>query len=373
MTTETEVVWRPTPAQVERTRLWRFLRRQGLADFSTLVARAAEDPVWFWKAAIEDLELEFYHPYQHLLDTSRGIPWATWFRGGRYNYVHNALDKHAAARPMAPAILWEGEEGQVRQLSYAELRAESDRLAHALRQLGVVQGDRVGLFLPMVPEAAVALLACAKLGAIALPLFSGFAAPAVAARLNDSEARVLITADGFFRRGQVVPMKPVADEAVAQSPSVERVLVLRRAGQPVTWQAGRDSWWHDLVARQPASYPTAQTDPEAPCLILYTSGTTGRPKGAVHAQAGFPVKATQDMAHCFDVQPGDRLFWVTDLGWMMGPWAIIGALTLGATVMLYDGAPDYPSPGRLWEMVARHRLTVLGISPHTRSGADAAR
>ncbi|MCL6648691.1 MAG: acetate--CoA ligase [Chloroflexi bacterium] len=363
MTTETEVVWRPTPAQVERTRLWRFLRRQGLADFSTLVARAAEDPVWFWKAAIEDLELEFYHPYQHLLDTSRGIPWATWFRGGRYNYVHNALDKHAAARPMAPAILWEGEEGQVRQLSYAELRAESDRLAHALRQLGVVQGDRVGLFLPMVPEAAVALLACAKLGAIALPLFSGFAAPAVAARLNDSEARVLITADGFFRRGQVVPMKPVADEAVAQSPSVERVLVLRRAGQPVTWQAERDSWWHDLVARQPASYPTAQTDPEDPCLILYTSGTTGRPKGAVHAQAGFPVKATQDMAHCFDVQPGDRLFWVTDLGWMMGPWAIIGALTLGATVMLYDGAPDYPSPGRLWEMVARHRLTVLGISP----------
>jgi acetyl-CoA synthetase len=359
-----DVVWRPPPDYVERSRLRRFMRAVGVDSYHALLTWAAADPARFWDAAVRDLELEFYQQYTATLDLSRGLPWARWFEGGLYNYAHDAVDKRAGgAAGGKAAVVWEGEEGATRTLTYAELYAESNRLASALQGLGITPGDRVGVFLPMIPETVAAMLALAKLGAIVIPIFSGYAAPAVAARLADCEATLLITADGFLRRGKPVEMKRVADEAVAAVPGLQHTIVVRHTGIDGPWMAGRDLWWHDLVAAGSPAFETRRTTPEDPYMILYTSGTTGRPKGAVHVHGGFPIKGAQDLAHCFDVQADDVLFWLTDIGWMMGPWAISGTLMLGATLLLYDGTPDYPGPNRLWALAARHGVTVLGIAP----------
>jgi acetyl-CoA synthetase len=357
------IAWQPAPEDIARSRLRRFMHRHGISDLDALIDRAAADPAWFWPAVIADLGLEFYRPWQQVLDLSRGLPWARWFVGAQYNYVHNALDKHAAGPQRdATALIWEGEDGTVRRYSFHELWQETNRAAHALRSLGVGRGDRVGIYLPMIPEAIIVSLACSKIGAIFTPIFSGFGAPAVASRLQDAGAVLLITADGYYRRGRLVEMKPVADAAAAQA-GVVRKLVVCHAGNAVPWEAKRDVWWDEAVSGQPGLYETERTDAEDPYMIIYTSGTTGRPKGALHVHAGFPLKAAQDLAHCFDLDQGDTLFWLTDMGWMMGPWAVAGGLSLGATLVAYDGAPDYPQPDRLWSLVERHRITVLGISP----------
>jgi acetyl-CoA synthetase len=290
--------------------------------------------------------------------------WPRWFPGASFNYVSSALDRHAdGAAADRTAVIWEGDSGEVRTLTFAELGTLTDRLAHALRNLGVKKGDRVGIFMPMEPETVAATLACGKLGAIYIPLFSGYGEDAVASRLNDSEARFLITADGFNRRGKLVPMKQTADHALAQVPSVQCCLVLKRAGNEVDWTEGRDIWWHDAMDGPSAERLTEPVAADHPYMIIYTSGTTGRPKGALHIHAGFPIKAVHDLAYCFDVQVDDVVFWLSDLGWMMGPWLIAGGLTLGATIVLLEGTPDYPGPDRFWQMVERHRITVLGIAP----------
>ncbi len=366
MVESSEIAWRPGAADLRRSRLRRFMAEHGISEYAELLARATADPAWFWDAVVRDLNLEWYTPYTEVLDTSRGVPWSRWFTGGAYNYVHNALDKHAANPAMASqaALIWEGEDGATRTLTFSDLEEEVARAAGALRALGIGKGDRVGIFLPMLPETAAAVLACGKIGAVFIPIFSGYAAPAVSMRLRDCGARLLITADGYYRRGSVVPMKEVADAAAAEAPTVEHLLVVRRLQRsPLPWQAGRDLWWHDALQTQPAACPSEALDPEDPYMIIYTSGTTGRPKGAVHVHAGFPLKGAQDMAHCFDVQTGDVVFWFTDMGWMMGPWLLSGALTLGAAALFFEGTPDYPAPDRLWEIVERHRATVLGISP----------
>jgi acetyl-CoA synthetase len=340
------------------------MRRHGLRDFDELLARSTSDLEWFWNATVEDLDLEWNRPYSSVHDSSRGIAWTRWWIDGELNYVHNAVDRHArGANAGKPAIIWEGEDGEVRRLTYADVAAATNRLARALMAMGVGHGDRVGIFMPMTPEVAIAAFACSKIGAIYTPIFSGYAAPAIASRLNDCEAKVLITADSFYRRGNVIAMKEVADEAMRQAPCVERMIVFRRLGREVPWTSGRDLWWHDVIAHQPDELTCAPTCAEDPVLIIYTSGTTGRPKGTVHPHGGFPLKATQDMAHCFDVQADDKIFWFTDMGWMMGPWLFCGALTLGATAVCYEGSPDYPRPDRVWDIVERHRVTVLGISP----------
>jgi acetyl-CoA synthetase len=359
-----DIAWRPSPAYIERSRLRRFMDRHGIASVAELMNRSVADIAWFWDAVVQDLDLEWFQPYTQVVDLSRGIEWPRWFPGGRYNYVHDAVDKHAERlRPQATALIWEGEDGAVTTLTYAELAAQVNRAANALKALGLGKGDRVGVFMSMVPETVIATLAISKIGAIYIPIFSGYAGAAVATRLGDCGARLLITADGFYRRGGQVPMKETADEAAAASPTVEHVLVVRRLGRAVPWTAGRDVWWDELVPQQSAECATEQTDAEDPYMIIYTSGTTGRPKGAVHTHCGFPIKGAQDMAHGFDLQPGDVLFWITDIGWMMGPWAISGSLMLGATLMIYEGVPGYPQPDRLWALVERHRVTHLGISP----------
>ncbi len=359
-----DIVWRPTADHIERSRLCRFMRDAGVDSYEVLLAWANVDPARFWDAAVRDLDLQFYQPYTRTLDLSRGLPWARWFVGGRYNYAHDAVDKWAdgPAKDKA-AVVWEGEEGATRTLTYAALQEQCNRIANALRDRGVGKGDRVAVYLPMLSETVVAQLAIAKLGAVFVPVFSGYGAPSVAARLTDCDALVLITADGAYRRGKPVDMKRVADEAVAEAPSVRHVVVVRRTGLDAPWTPGRDLWWHELAETSAPAFATERTDPEDPYMLIYTSGTTGRPKGAVHVHGGFPIKGAQDLAHCFDVQSDDVLHWFTDIGWMMGPWAIGGTLMLGATLVLYDGTPDYPDPGRMWALVERHKISVLGIAP----------
>jgi acetyl-CoA synthetase len=359
-----DVLWEPTPEVVRRSRLRRFMDAQGVSDLPELVRRSTEDLEWFWDATVKDIGLSFHRPYDRVVDLSEGIEWARWWPGGEMNVVASCLDRWLDGPTAGKlAVIWEGETGEVRRLTYRELNAEVGRLARALRRLGVGRGDRVGVFMPLVPATAVALLACAKLGAILLPLFSGYGATAIASRLNDCQAKALLCADGFQRRGQVVRMKETADQALAETPTVEHVVVLRHTGREVPWTPGRDHDWSALVAGEAAELETEAFDPETPLMVIYTSGTTGTPKGAVHVHGGFPVKAAQDMAHGFDVQADDVVFWFSDIGWMMGPWLIFGSLVLGATMVLYDGTPDTPGPDRLWRMVADHGVSILGVSP----------
>lgn len=359
------VGWKPSDEYRRRSRVRRLMELHGLDTYQDFFERSVADPEWFWSMVVrDDLHLEWFRDYERVLDLADGPEWPKWFVGGRFNYVANAVDRHARGNSAEKdAIVWEGEEGSVRHLSYADLQREVNRAAGGLRSLGVQSGDRVGIFMPMVPETTIATLACSKIGAIYIPTFSGYGPEAVALRLRDAGARVLITADAFYRRGRLIGMKTTADAAVALAPCVEKVLVFERTGIEIPWTEGRDVKWADLLSKQPAEFPTEQTGVDDPFMIIYTSGTTGRPKGAFHSHAGFPVKAAQDMSHCFDVQSDDRLFWLTDLGWMMGPWAIMGTLILGGTLVLFDGAPDYPGADRMWQLVERHRITVLGISP----------
>ena len=359
-----DVLWEPTQDVIERSRLKRFMDRHRIGDVQELLRRSTSDLEWFWDATVKDLGIRFHQPYESVVDVSDGIEWARWFRGAQMNIVASCLDRWLEG-PAAhkPAVIWEGEPGEVRRLSYRELNAEVCRLARGLRQLGIGKGDRVGVFMPLIPETAIALLACAKLGAIVLPLFSGYGPAAIASRLNDAEAKALLCADGFYRRGQTVCMKETADQAVAASPTVKHLVMLRRVGREVSWTPGRDHDWSELVDGQPSELTTEVFDPETPLLVIYTSGTTGTPKGAVHVHGGFPIKTAQDMAHGFDVQSDDLVFWFTDIGWMMGPWLIYGSLILGATMVLYEGTPDVPGPDRLWRMVADHKVSILGVSP----------
>jgi acetyl-CoA synthetase len=359
-----EIVWSPSEGYVERANVTRFMRTHGIASYEELVKRSQTDIEWFWDAVVKDLGIEFFQPYSSVCDRSNGPQWATWFGGGTINLAHNCVDRWAEATPEKMAVVWEGEDGSTSSWTYAELRERTDRLAHGLASLGVGDGDRVGIFVPMCPDIVAAVMACAKLGAIYLPIFSGYGADAVATRLRDSEAMVLLTADGFPRRGTIVPMKEIADEAVAGAPTVEHVVVLSHAGrEDLPWNERRDVRWDELLEGQPAWYDTPAFDPEHPLFVAYTSGTTGKPKGSVHVHGGFLVKVAAEVAYQTDLHQDEVLFWVSDLGWIMGPWEITGATALGSTVFLFDGAPNHPEPDRLWAMVERHHITTLGISP----------
>ena len=360
-----KIVWQPNAEWIGRSNLQAFMDRHGIPDYEALMKRSVEDFGWFWEAVLEDLGIEFYQPYRQIVDLSQGIQFPTWCVGGKMNIVHNCLDKWQATKVRnRVALRWEGEEGTVRTFTYGQLYREVNRCASGLRALGLGKGDAVGLYMPMIPELAIAFLAVIKIGGIVLPLFSGYGPSAVATRLADGEARALFTADGMFRRGKVYPMKPKADEALAQVPGVEHVIVVRRAGvEEVPWQEGRDLWWEALVADQPDETPTERTEAEDVLMIIYTSGTTGRPKGAVHTHCGFPIKSAQDMYQCMDLKAGETMYWMTDMGWMMGPWEVFGTLLIGATMVFYDGAPDYPDVDRVWALVESHRVTHLGVSP----------
>ncbi len=358
-----DIVWRPTPEHIEHANLTKFMRLHGITDFNELMQKSSGDVAWFTDAVLKFLDIQFYEPYSNVVDLSEGIQFPKWCVDGRMNIVHNCVDKWVVDGGRQTAVSFEGEEGGTRTLSYEELYKEVNKAANALCSLGLGKGDAIGIFMPMTPEIVIALLAIAKIGGIILPLFSGYGAGAIVSRMVNAEAKALFAADGAFRRGKPVEMKSFADEAAEGIPTLKHIIVLKRTGQEIKMQDGRDHWWHELVEAQSDVCETEKTSAEDPLMIIYTSGTTGKPKGALHTHCGFPVKAAQDMAFGTDVHHGDVIYWMTDMGWMMGPWLVFGGLLLGATVFLYDGAPDFPSPSRLWELVEKHKINQMGVSP----------
>ena len=361
-----DIVWRPSRDNVERANLTRFMKLHGIETFNELMQRSTEDIKWFTDAILKFLNIQFYQPYSEVVDLSRGIAWPRWCVNAKMNIVHNCLDKYIGT-PVEnqTALIWEGEDGTVRSMTYGELYKEVNKAANALRTLGLGLGDSIGLYMPMVPEITIALLAIAKIGGIILPLFSGFGVDAIVDRLSDAEAKAMFTADGSVRRGKAVPMKPVADEAAERIPTLEHMIVLNLAGTSVDMKPGRDQWWNELVDIQSDTAETEITDAESPVMIIYTSGTTGLAKGAVHTHCGFPIKSAQDMIFGTDLHPGEVIAWGpnVDMGWMMGPWLVFGALILGGTFFLFSGAVDYPGPSRIWELVEKHQISILGVSP----------
>jgi acetyl-CoA synthetase len=358
-----DFIWTPSADVRERANVTRLMRRLGVADYHALHRLSVDEPERFWPDVIADLELEFSEPWTQVLDTSAGVEWSRWFVGGKLNLAHNCVHRWVASRGDEDAAVWHSEDGTRTALTWRELSSEVRRLAEGLASLGIGRGDAVGIFLPMSPQVAIASHALAHVGAVQVPIFSGFAATAIAARLADAKAKALITCDGSFRRGQVMPMKSVADEALEQAPTVTHTVVWRRLGtDDVPMVFGRDRFWDELVASARGDLDPEPVDAEQPYLLAYTSGTTGRPKGALHVQGGFLVSIAREAAYQSDVRAGDRVHFATDMGWIMGPWTVVGCGAAGATVVYAEGAPDFPSD-RLWRLVESERVTMLGISP----------
>ncbi|MBZ5724086.1 MAG: AMP-binding protein [Acidobacteriia bacterium] len=345
------MIWEPSREFIENTNVWRFMRRLSFQDREAFLRFSRDDPDRFWDEILREMDVAWFAPYRQVVDTSRGPEWAEWFVGGTLNIAYNCLDRWADSGRLA--CLWEGESGETRAVTFAELHAEAGRVANGLGALGLEAGDRVALCMPMVPEVLSILYGCFKAGLTVVPIFAGFGAGAIATRVADSGARVLFTADHLERRGKLLPL-------LEKMPgSVERTIVLRYRGG----DAAGSLAWDDFLRGQPAAAPTAALASEARAFILYTSGTTGKPKGAVHTHAGCLAQMGKEIWLGFDHRPEDRFFWLSDIGWMMGPWSILGNHLFGGTIFLYDGAPDFPAPTRLWEMIERHGITTFGVSP----------
>jgi acetyl-CoA synthetase len=369
-----EVAYEPGEELLENSNVVEFMEKHDIDDFEELHRRSTTDIDdveasgldWFWGEVVDHLGLEFFEDYDRVRDDAEGPQFTDWYPGGELNIAHNVLDRHA--QPDSPhrnrvASIWEGEDGEIRETTYHELHRQSNKVANALEERGIETGDTVGLYMPMVPEVISILYGCFKVGAIAVPIFSGFGVDATATRIGDAECRVLFTGDGFYRRGDEIHLKDSADDAIEDAGHVEHTIVYDRLGADVPWTDDRDEWWDDAVETQDDEYDTKSLPADAESMLLYSSGTTGKPKGIVHTHAGGLVQPAKEIYFSFDHKPSDRFFWVSDIGWMMGPWMLIGNHAFGGTTFMYEGAPDEPEPDRFWEMIDRHGLTVFGISP----------
>lgn len=358
-------VWTPSQDFIQRTRLHQWMQALGESDYETFLERSTNDPRWFAQALEQALGIVWDTPYQTALNDAGGIKHPRWYEGGQLNVIRSALERWAAdpAQAQRPALIWESEDGQVVEVSYGELARRVNNVAQGLVELGVTPGDRVAIYMPLLIETVVALLAVVKLGAIFTPAFSGYGAEALATRLQASGAKLLITADGFLRRGKTIRMKEEADQAADLCPGLEKVVVVRRLGREIPWNAQRDLDFASLESCDGSQCATAVVDSQATMMLIYTSGTTGKPKGAVHTHSGFPLKAALDVGLCMDVGQNDRLFWITDMGWLTGPVVVFGSLINGACAVLYEGSPDFPQADRVWQIGARHQATHIGVSP----------
>jgi acetyl-CoA synthetase len=350
-------VFPPDPAFASRAKVG------SRAEYDRLYAQSIADPETFW--AGEAAELLWRAPWKTVLEWD--CPNAKWFAGGQLNLSENCLDRHLnGPRRDQPAIIWEGEPGDQRTLTYAQLHAEVCRFANVLKERGVAPGDRVLIYLPLVPEAAVSMLACARIGAVHSVIFGGFSAESIKDRLADSGAKLIVTADGGWRRGAIVPLKANVDAALASAAEgVDAVIVLRRAENEVTMQPGRDVWWHDEMAGASADCPAEAFESEHPLFILYTSGSTGKPKGILHTTAGYLLGAYCTTKYVFDVRPEEDIYWCTaDVGWITGhSYVVYGPLANGITSFLYEGAPNFPEPDRWWKLIEQYKISILYTAP----------
>ncbi|GAA0509475.1 acetyl-CoA synthetase [Halorubrum aquaticum] len=386
-----EVVHEPDPEFAASTNVAAFMWEYGIDDYEELIARTTSDVEgepesgvdWFWDEVVEYLDIDFYADYDAIRDDTNGPQFTEWYPGGEINVAHNVVDRHAAVdspNRNRVALIWEGEPGDVREVTFHELHRQSNRVANYLESVGIETGDTVGLYMPMVPEVVSILYGCLKVGAIAVPIFSGFGREATATRIDDAEPAVFFTGDGFYRRGSEVRLKADADAAIESTDAVEHTVVYDRLGatpesmdggsdptdgdaDPVPWNADRDATWEDAVGSRSPEYETKRLPSNAESMLLYSSGTTGTPKGIVHTHAGVLLQCAKEIHFGFDRKPADRFFWVSDIGWMMGPWTLIGNHAFGGTVFMYEGAPDHPEPDRFWELIDRHGITTFGVSP----------
>ncbi len=361
-----DYVWHPPAELIESANVTRLMRRHAIADVDTLLRRSVEDPAWFWPAIIDDLSIEFDRPFHTVFDTRRGFAWTDWFLGGKLNITTNCIDRHRQG-PNADrlALIAEHEDGSARSYTYFELAEAVDKCATAMAVAKIKTGDRVGAVMPMTAEVVIQMFATMKLGAIFIPIFSGFAAPAIAKRLKDAKVKLLFTAESSARRGEPLQLRPVFQELAKLVKSLETVVVLGRGEPPPMARLANEIPWQSFLATAADAEPakTVSMPSMDPAIILYTSGTSGRAKGTVHSHAGSLVNIVKEVAYAFDLKTTDRFFWLSDIGWMMGPWELIGGLFLGATVTIYEGAFNWPRPDRLGEMIAKRHISVLGISP----------
>jgi acetyl-CoA synthetase len=342
-----EFVWQPSPERIERANLTRLQRALGASDYHELHRISIEEPDRFWPALVDDLGIEFSRRWDTVVDSSRGPEWSTWFVGGQVNVARICVHRWTSDEE---ALVGLYEDGVRESLTWAQMSRQVTQLAEYLTELGVRAGDRVALYMPMCPAVAVASHACAHIGAVQVPIFSGFAAPAVASRLEDSQAKVVICSDWSLRRGKRIEM---TETLIAAGPSAVEFVI--------EWNRETRSW-PDAVTKQPGVLPPLEVDSEAPYLLAYTSGTTGRPKGALHVQGSFLVSIARELAYQLDVNRGDRIHFATDMGWIMGPWTVVGGGAVGATIVFVEGAPDWPDD-RLWRLVESEQVTMLGVSP----------
>lgn len=354
-------IFNPSKEFVKNTNVKKWMDEHNIKNVDELYKKA-EDWEWFWKEVSKDL-VEWYKPYDKVVEWNP--PWVKWFVGAKYNIVHDALDKHVKSwRKNKVAFIFEGEPGDVTKLTYNDLYIEVNKLANALKKLGVKKGDRVAIYMPMLAELPIAMLACAKIGAIHSVVFSGFSALAFRDRVNDCKAKVVITCDGFWRRGRKVYLKEQSDEALKESPSVKHVIVFKRTGDPVPWTPKRDVWWHDLIFGMPKECKTEELDANDPLFFLYTSGTTGKPKGIIHAHGGYGLGTAYTLKWVFDLKDEDIWWCAADIGWITGHSYIVYApLILGATSVIYEGAPNFPQPDRWWEIIEKYSISLLYTSP----------
>lgn len=358
-----DIVWQPTEELLANSQIQKFINAAGVKDYDELLSKSDNDPEWFWNAAIKFLDIKFYQDYDKVVDLSGGIEWSRWCVGGKTNVALNCLDKHKGTDVWDKTFIHhETEAGYKSSLTYAELDAKVSQLTEGLRSLGLKKGDAVGLYMPMIPEVAIAFLAIIKMGGVVIPLFSGFGPEPIIVRLNDGEAKAVITVDGTTRRSNVVNLKSTIDTARKSIPSLKHVVVYQHVGMESCTEEG-DVDWLALTKNMPTISDTEVMDAEDPMMLVYTSGTTGMPKGTVQTHCGFMVKAMFDLQVMSELTEADRLLWMSDMGWVVGPLEIMGVSFVGATLIMGEGAPNYPEPGRIWRLVEEYKVSWLGFAP----------